>query len=427
MWTTSNRRFHHGLALLVVAVAAAPAAGRVLWTDETGEQHLALDTTLKSSGLATYGHDDAVLFPDRFTGAGLWRLRLGLDYRFSDQANARFDYENRARWVERATPGGMGAALPRDAEAPYRVCPLEDELAERKGRLFCRHELDRAYLALHPDWGEVTVGRQAIGLGRGAVFTAVDVFAPFSPLEFDREWRRGVDAVRAEYRLSDTSSAEVLGVFGQDRDGSALLARLRGYVGEVDGELIIGKRAEDTMYAGVVSAAVGDAEVHMEAALFDTPEPQPDGGLFGSDHLVGKTVLGSSYTFDVGNGLTLLGEYHYCGFGVRDLRTALARLANPTFQERFLRGDMQILGRHAVAASLTYPFNDDWTGSLMVLQSPRDGSGLVAPSVDWRMSDHASLRMTTYVPWGAKPSGGILKSEYGGTPYSVFMQLTLYF
>jgi len=427
VWTTSRPRFHHVLALLLIAAVEAPAVGRDLWTDETGEQRLALDTTLKFSGLANYGHDDAVLFPDRFTGAGLWRLRLGLDQRLSDRANARFDYENRARWVERATVGGAGAALPRDAEAPYRACPLEDRLAEREGRFFYYHELDRAYLALHPDWGEVTVGRQAIGLGRGALFSAVDVFAPFSPLDFDREWRRGVDAVRAEYRLSDTSSAEILGVFGRDRDGSALLARIRGYLGEVDGELIVGKRAEDVMYAGVVSAAVGDAEVHLEGALFDTREPQPHRGLFGSSRLVGKAVLGSSYTFDVGNGLTLLGEYHYCGFGVRDLRDAMVRLADPVFQERLLRGDTQILGRHAVVMSLTYPFNDDWTGSLMVLQGPRDGSGLVAPSVDWRMSDHASLRMTAYLPWGAKPSGGVLKSEYGGTPYSLFMQLTLYF
>lgn len=426
MWTRRSGQL--AKTLLVVALAASPAAGRELWSDESGERRLSLDTTLKFSGLATYGHDDEVVYPDRFTGASLARLRIGLDYHFGPRANARVAYENRARWTERATAAGAtGAALPREADPPYRACPLDDEIAERKGRLFYRHELDRAYLALHPEWGEVTVGRQAVGLGRGVLFTAVDVFAPFSPLEFDREWRRGVDAVRAEYRLSDTSSAEVIGVFGEDRDRSALLARLRGYVGEIDGELIVGKRAEDTMYAGVVSAVVGDAEVHLELALFDTPEPQFDGGLFGSDRLVGKAVLGSSYTFDVGNGLTLLGEYHYSGFGVRDLEDAVARLADPVFRERFLRGDTQILGRHATAVSLSYPFNDDWTGSLMVLQSPRDGSGLAAPGVDWRVSDHVSVRLVGYVPWGAKPSRGILKSEYGGTPYSLFAQLTLYF
>jgi hypothetical protein len=280
---------------------------------------------------------------------------------------------------------------------------------------------------LHPRWGEFTIGRQAIGLGRGVVFSAVDLFAPFSPLEVDREWRRGVDAIRVERRLTQTSSGELLSAFGRDWKNSALIGRARGYVGHADGELIFGKRAEDSLIGGTVSATVFNAEVHFELALFDTPEVQPEGGFLGNDHLVGKSVVGSSYTFDVGSGLTLLGEYHYSGFGVKEIENAFARLANPVYQKRFIRGDTQILGRHALAGQLSYPFQDLWTGSFLVLQSPVDGSGLVAPSVSWDAAQNILFVASGFVPWGSEPVNGQLQSEYGATPASLFFQLNYYF
>ena len=38
-----------------------------------------------------------------------------------------------------------------------------------------------------------------------------------------------------------------------------------------------------------------------------------------------------------------------------------------------------------------------------------------------------SLIASAYVPWGARPSRGRLKSEYGATPLGLFLQLNLYF
>jgi hypothetical protein len=120
----------------------------------------------------------------------------------------------------------------------------------------------------------------------------------------------------------------------------------------------------------VSSAAVFGAAVHAEAALIDVPEKQPDGGLFGSDRLVAKAVLGGSYTFDVGNGLTLLGEYHYSGFGIEDAEDAARILAaDTTLQKRFLRGDTQTLGRHNLGLQASYPVNEAVTAAFLVLTS----------------------------------------------------------
>jgi hypothetical protein len=254
------------------------------------------------------------------------------------------------------------------------------------------------------------------------------MFAPFSPTEVDREWRRGVDAARAEYRLSDKASVEGIGVFGTSWDESALLGRARGYLGPVDGEVILGERGEDFLAAIVTSAAVFDAEVHAEAALFDVPEKQPDGGAFGTEQLVAKAVLGASHTFKLGNGLTLLGEYHYSGLGIEDAEnTTRIPATDRTLQERFLRGATQTLGRHNLGLQTSYPLNEAVTAGFLTLISARDGSGLISPSVVWDVRRNVTFLASAFAPWGPRPADGVLRSEYGVTPWSLYLQVNVYF
>jgi len=418
------------LPLLVLALlsGALTCEAAEIWTSKDGKRWVVLDTTFKSSTLLSRTPLDPLLFPDRRQAAQLFRLRFSLTTQYNEWMNSEVAYEQRGRLATDSSGIGVGAGiLPSQAPAPYRVIQLEGTIAESGERYSYRHELDRARLSFHPEWGEVSLGRQAIGLGRGVLFGAVDIFAPFSPLEVDREWRRGVDAVRIEGRFTSTSSAEALYAFGKNWENSAFLGRARGYIGNVDGELLIGKRAEDTMVGGSMSAALLGAEVHGEVAFFSTPESQPEGGVFGNDTLVGKGVLGSSYTFDVMSGLTLLGEYHYSGFGVKDMENLPSRLLDPIFQKRFLRGDTQIVGRHALAVQTSSQFSDSYAGGLLMLLSPSDGSGLLAPSFSWDVAQNFSLIASGFIPWGAKPLDGRIKSEYGAASLSAFLQLNLYF
>jgi hypothetical protein len=417
--------------LVLLALGASPLSfGIELWSNEETRNSLSLDASLKCTGLASRAPDDPLLYPERESRIGLLRLRLGLGARFAEKANVMLAYEQRLRVASRyAVTGTGGGVLPAEAKVPFRIEQLDWRIDARDdGTYVHRHEIDRAFLALHPSWGEVSIGRQAIGLGRGVLFSAVDVFSPFSPLEVDREWRRGVDAARLEWRASDAASAEIIGAFGEHRDESALLGRVRGMFGSVDGELLFGKRAEDRMYAATVSAAVADAEGHLEVAVFDVPERHPDGGPFGDDRLVGKTVLGGSYTFDVGDGLTLLAEYHYSGFGSEDIEKTSARLImDPVFVKRYLRGDFQILSQHAAALRASYPVTNACTASLLVIGSPGDGSGVASPSLAWDVAENVSFVASAFVPWGEKPSGGRIESEYGGAPLSLFLQISVYF
>ena len=175
-----------------------------LWSDEEGRRGT-LDIAGKATSLASHAPADPFLFPDNFSHTALARLRLGLNVRHSDGMDVQFAYEQRARWLSGGTGfGAAGSVLPLEVRAPFRLAPLDWEIAA-DDRFAYRREIDRGLVALHREWGDVTVGRKAIGLGRGVLFGAVDVFSPFSPLEVDREWRRGVDALRAEYGLSTTT------------------------------------------------------------------------------------------------------------------------------------------------------------------------------------------------------------------------------
>lgn len=421
-----HRRGIAGLAALLFLLLSARGFAMDLWSNADGDKAVGLDVAGKWSSLLSHNPDDPTLFTKRDSITEFFRLRLGFNGYYEDWLNWELAYEQRARWLSQGAGTG-GGVLPSEVDAPFRIRQLDWQIANDDERFIWRHEIDRALVSFHRQWGEVTLGRQAIGLGRGRLFSAVDIFSPFSPLEVDREWRQGVDAARVEYQLSDTSSAEVIVALGQTWEKSVLIARARGYFGDIDAEFIFGKRAEDLMVAGVVSAAVMEAEVHCELALYNTPEAQADGGIFDNDHEVAKAVFGGSYTFDVGNGLTFLAEYHYSGFGLKDVGRATDKLAEPTFAERVIRGDTQTLGREALAYQLSYPFSISLNGAFLVLHSPQDGSAVLSPSVIWDFSKSASLLGSIFIPCGDQPYGGKVKSEYGSGPLSFFLQLRIYY
>lgn len=370
----------------------------------------------------------SLLVPESDPALNLWRLRLGLDLKYRSQAKLGFAYEQRIRTNPGSETGGF-AVLPAETEAPYRLRQMDWSLAEKVGEYSYRHEIDRAFLALKLGRADLTFGRQAVGWGRGVLFGAVDVFTPFLPLEVDREWRRGVDAVRADLKVFNHYSLDMVGAFGSEIDESAFLGRLRGFAGRLDGELIFGRRAQDWLYAATFSAAILDAEVHGEFAFFDTPEKFPDGGLILRDRGAGKGVLGASYTFALGNGLSVWAEYHYSGFGFEDIRQSFFQLAaSPDYLSRYLRGDTQILGRQSLALRAAYEWSDLLSVSLTWITNPDDGSGVATPVLTSIFSDNFSATASALLPYGSGLDGsGIPLSEYGAAPITGFLQINIYY
>jgi hypothetical protein len=389
--------------------------------DEAGDA-LSLRASLKGSVLLARAPRDALLPAERDEATSFWRLRLEPQVRLGRRLTAVVAYEHRLRVFSASASAAGPGVLPPESPPSYRVRPLDGEVSSSAGSSW-RHEIDRAYVGLHLSRVELTVGRQAVGWGRGALFGAVDLFAPFSPLEADREWRRGVDAVRADVKLTGRASAELLGVFGESADESAFAGRLRGYAGNADLEVVAGRRRRD-LFAGLASsAAVGDAEIHAELALFRAPEALP---ATPERRSAIKAVVGGSYRVPLGNGVLIHAEYHYSGFGAREARGIVTLLADPGFQGRYLRGDTQILGRHALGVLASFEVSPELALAGQWLQSAADGSGLFAPSATLTLGDKVTLLGTLYLPYGQAPIGGTLRSEYGAASRSAFVQVRIY-
>ncbi len=232
--------------------------------------------------------------------------------------------------------------------------------------------------------------------------------------------------MRADVKLSERSSLDLVGGFGEAIDQSAFAPRFRGYKGNLDLELVGGWRARRYPCRRHQLGRGRRRGAYGELAVFRTPEPLPPIGL--DDRRVAlKAVAGGSYRLPLGNGILTYAEYHYSGFGAANASKILPLLADPEFQERYLRGDTQILERPAIAVLAMYEASPEVALNGQWIQSPVDGSGVASPSLTLTLGDRLSILASFYISFGAPPEGLALASTYGVAADSGFLQVRLYF
>lgn len=367
--------------------------------------------SLKGSALLARPPEGAAGAAEGTSAAGFTRLRIEPTIRFDAPVVIDLALE---QWVYvRSSSSAWGPAfVPANTEAPYRLAGLEWRLVSGDTGEW-RAEIDRAAVRLHLPRADVTAGRQAIGWGRGALFGAVDLFAPFTPLAVDREWRRGVDAIRADVKLSDRISLDTVAA-AETTGPSTLATRLRGYTKRLDLEILGGSRAGEPFAGAAGSAAIRDAELHGEFAVFKT-----------GSGAIPKAVAGGSYLIPFAKGLFVHGEYHYSGFGASTPGALASLVRDPAFLVRYLRGDTQILGRHALAVRGSYEQSPALSTTAQWLHSPVDGSGVLIGSITYTIDDRWSLLVTGYAPYAGESVGGI-RGEFGTSPFALFTQVRLY-
>lgn len=387
-----------------------------------GDETVEIAGALKAAQVSSRASETAP-GEERDGEASLWRLRVTGRAKPASWLGAEAAWEMRARGASGAQSEGTGV-LPSAAAPPWRMRAWDWEAASTD-RAELRHEVDRAVIFVHLPRTEISAGRQAIGWGRGLLFTALDPFPAFGALEIDREWKRGVDAVRVELRAFDAVSIEGVAAGGEERENQVLAGRVRGYTALFDAELVGGRRSTDR-FAGIsLSAPIYGAEIHAEATGFRAERPIATGGIDEDDRLTAVAVAGGSYRFDVARGPILIAEWHYNGFGVRSPEEVVFVANEPDFRTRVMRGDLRTLGRQATGVQLSYPWTDELSTSVAWLHAPLDGSGLAGPSLSWLVSDRVSFGAGAYFSYGARPEGLIPRSEYGGLPSTVYVHLAL--
>ena len=274
--------------------------------------------------------------------------------------------------------------------------------------------VDRVNISLRFSRFDLTVGRQAISLGTTYFWNPIDLLTNFSPYEFDRDYKPGVDAAKADMALGELSGISLIYAAGKDFDfnKSALLLRPFTNLFNFDLSMTTGWYRRDGFIGFDFSGEVGPG-IGLRGALayFDAYRD--------TDFV--QAVVGSEYRFT--NNFYLSGEYFYNGFGTTDTSRYLSKVLS----DRILEGDLYNISRHYLGVIGIYEVTPLLNLSLATIVNLIDGSLLIDPTVIYSISDNAELVAGMVIGVGEEPSLPELKSEFGTYPNYTFVQMKYYF
>ena len=305
--------------------------------------------------------------------------------------------------------------------APGGSAPVDwlgaDWTIHSDARTTWRHRFDRAAIGLEGERLEVTVGRQAISWATTLFLTPADPFAPFDPSDPFREYRAGVDAVRARAFLGPFTEIEGVWRVAESVLGTRLtaLARAQTSLGGWAVGAWGGALHEEAAGAVFGSGALGATAVRTEVSLRESP----------GDGTAVRAALGIDRSFLAGDReVFLVAEVQYDGFGAAAAEDLLAvALSRP-----FVRGEMQVLGRWTAAGRGSVQVHPLVGVDLLLLSNLGDGSLLVAPGVSWSATSAISVRAGAYAGSGeGLGTVGLPGSEYGLVPSLGYVAVSGFF
>jgi hypothetical protein len=283
--------------------------------------------------------------------------------------------------------------------------------------LVWRQRVDRLNVALsHGAWS-LRGGRQAISWGTTLFLTPADPFVPLDPADPFREYRRGVDALRAQWYLGRQTVLDGVVRAASTPYNNTLTALVRAMTTLHGWELSAwGGRVHDAAGGGAgLTRSVGASALRAEVAL--------------RQDSVGALVVRGTIGLDrrvtlAGRDLYAVLEFQHDGYGA----ASAAALPAVALSQPAQRAELQVLGQDEAAADLTYQLHPLVGLELLALWNLRDGSGLVAPAATRSLSDEVSVRGGLFLAAGpAGPSLLAPASEYGPLPAGAYIALSAFF
>jgi len=365
-------------------------------------------------------------------GISQFRLRVFLAGDLSPDVSFQAAYDLSPRIQDtlffRASP-----FIPSPEAGDYRAADFRSRLVPAPGKpagsFGLYHNLDRLSLSVKMTFGDLILGRQPVAWGSGRITNPTDLIAPFSFQELDKEERFGVDAVRLRIPLDALSELDAGAVFGRDLEFKRSAFFLRGKVNvlETDAALLLLGFREDLLLGLDLARSLGGAGVWLEGAC-----------VF-PDALNGKKPKASSYarlTVGIDRSLSdrayAFFEYHYNSAGSSEPGDYTALFSRPAYT----RGAAYLMGRHYLAAGLTWQATPLIPVSGLLLWNATDGSLALSPQAEYNIAENIYLGAGAFVgvgrpplrsPFDATGTGPVLDSEFGSYPDFVFLSFRVYF
>lgn len=267
-----------------------------------------------------------------------------------------------------------------------------------QGQSFLLHTtIDRASMDYTHDKWQVTLGRQRINWALNLVWNPNDIFNAYSYFDFDYEEKPGTDAVRIQYYLNSTSSAELAYKPGKT-PGEMIAAGLYRFTkNSYDVQALAGRVKTDYVLGGGWSGVLGQAGFNGEITAF---VPRKN---FRVSSTVVSASVGANYTFP--NSLYLHGAYLLNSAGL-----IKADSLPPDFLLTNVSAKMLSPSRHSLFAEAAYQFTPLTRGDLSCIFDPTDGSFFTGPFFTFSLTNTIELLTGGQLFFGSKNS---LFGNYG--------------
>lgn len=212
-------------------------------------------------------------------------------------------------------------------------------------------------------------------------------------------------------------------VFGDDADftKSAVYARGRFYLFETDVSIIAINFHKNLLLGFDMTRSLFDAGVWIEGAWTFT-DFTSDGRDSDRDYL--RLTAGIDYNFSC-NLYTFI-EYHYNGAGEFDAENYAKNISKPAY----LEGGTYLLGKHYIAPGATYEIVPLLTGKMQLLINLTDPSAMIAPGIEYNITDNIYLEAGAYLSFGKKIEKKFIPeihSEFGTYPNIYYLSAKAYF
>lgn len=326
-------------------------------------------------------------------------------------------YEQTLFWQSAGPPGGvqLGAPTPGESSASGDWLRLDGTILDRPHWLW-RQRADRLAADFNVGPVQVTAGRQAISWATTLLLTPADPFAPFDPSDPFREYRAGVDALRAQYYAGPFTTVDLVVRPQRTPLGNSTTVLLRG---------------RTTLGSWAVSAWLGSLYDKLAGALGAEGSIggwglRSEAELRGGGRVTVRAAAGVDRRITVlQRDLNLVAEYQHDGFGAADAGGLLAVLESAAYR----RGEMQVLGRDEWLVQAAWQVHPLVSTEFLGLQDLRDGSILVAPALAVSVSNDVSARIGVFAGVGGSglTATRALRSEYGSVPTFGYVSLSAFF
>ncbi len=289
--------------------------------------------------------------------------------------------------------------------SPFRSLDLET-VHRQNDKTIIFSEIDRLSLAWNSPKLGLTVGRQAVSWGEAFYFNIGDIFGAFPITETNRRYKPGIDAVTATVNLGSFSDLSLVSVPAENESDS-VAAHLIFPLGSGTFSLTGGRILENDKAGAGYTVDIAGTQVYGTLLLTGTSD--------GEDY--SQTVVGAER--QVGPNTFLIGELYRNGWSTGDPDDYPAMILT----DEFTSGSVLTLGRYGLAFQVSQQVSPLVSLTPAIFANLSDGSVLLRMDGALSLSDFTDMTGGLFIGLGERPDAGILRSEYGTVPISIYVEI----